>query len=45
MWDGFSNSFWSRDYITGINRAQRLINEGVEQNEKRMHMNSSSCNN
>ncbi|CAB52580.2 RhoGAP Rga9 [Schizosaccharomyces pombe] len=38
MWDGFSNSFWSRDYITGINRAQRLINEGVEQNEKLLQL-------
>ncbi|EPX72829.1 RhoGAP [Schizosaccharomyces octosporus yFS286] len=33
MWDGFTNSFWSRDYITGVKSAQELINQGIEQNK------------
>ncbi|WBW73212.1 RhoGAP Rga9 [Schizosaccharomyces osmophilus] len=33
MWDGFSNSFWTRDYITGVKSAQELINQGIEQNK------------
>ncbi|EPY52593.1 RhoGAP [Schizosaccharomyces cryophilus OY26] len=33
MWDGFADSFWTRDYITGVKSAQELINQGIEQNK------------